>query len=85
MAAEFFYHWPRADAVYEVTRLPRHFNDVAKGKVRTFGAALSRAHELELAEVLVIAVPLSPAVCGKTPGWRVAARASKEARSTRDN
>jgi hypothetical protein len=51
MAAEFFYHWPRADAVYEVTRLPRHFNDVAKGKVRTFGAALSRARELELAGV----------------------------------
>jgi hypothetical protein len=51
MAAEFFYHWPRANARYEMTRLPRHFNDVAKGKVRTFGAALSRARELELAGV----------------------------------
>ena len=48
MAAEFFYHWPRADALYEVTALPRHFNDVAKGKIRTFGAALLRARELEL-------------------------------------
>ena len=51
MAAEFFYHWPRADSLYEVTRLPRHFNDVAKSKLRTFGAALSRARELELAAV----------------------------------
>ena len=51
MAAEFFYHWPRPDAVYEVTRLPRYFNDVAKGKVRTYGAALARARELELAGV----------------------------------
>ena len=49
MAAEFFYHWPRSNSLYEVTRLPRHFNDVAKGKVRTFGAALSRARQLELA------------------------------------
>src|ERR1700761_4444706 len=48
MAAEFFYHWPRADALYEVTRLPQHFNDVAKGKTRTFGAALDRARALEL-------------------------------------
>src|ERR1700691_3061605 len=51
MAAEFFYHWPRLDALYEVMRLPRHFNDVAKGKVRTFGAALLRARELELAAI----------------------------------
>jgi putative SOS response-associated peptidase YedK len=49
MAAEFFYHWPRSNSLYEVMRLPRQFNDVAKGKVRTFGAALSRARELELA------------------------------------
>ena len=51
MAAEFFYHWPRADALYEVTPLPPRFNDVAKGKVRTFGAALLRARELALASV----------------------------------
>ena len=51
MAADFFYHWPREDALYEVTALPPRFNDVAKGKVRTFGAALSRARELELAGV----------------------------------
>jgi hypothetical protein len=51
MAADFFYHWPRHDALYEVTALPPRFNDVAKGKVRTFGAALSRARELNLAAV----------------------------------
>jgi hypothetical protein len=51
MAADFFYHWPRADALYEVTPLPPHFNDVAKGKVRTFGAALLRARQVELAAV----------------------------------
>jgi hypothetical protein len=50
MAAEFFYHWPRSNSLYEVMLLPRQFNDVAKGKVRTFGAALSRARELELAD-----------------------------------
>ena len=51
MAAEFFYHWPRADALYEVTPLPPHFNDVAKGKIRTFGAALLRARAMQLARV----------------------------------
>ena len=51
MAAEFFYHWPRPGSLYEVTRLPPHFNDVAKGKLRTFRAALLRARELELAAV----------------------------------
>jgi hypothetical protein len=48
MAADFFYHWPRVDALYEVTPLPPHFNDVAKGKIRTFGAALLRAREIQL-------------------------------------
>ena len=43
MAAGFFYHWPRPDALYDMTPLPPHFNDIAKGKVRTFGAALNRA------------------------------------------
>jgi len=45
MAAGFFYHWPRPTALYEMTPLPPHFNDIAKGKVRTFGAALARALE----------------------------------------
>jgi len=43
MAAGFFYHWPRPNGLYEMTPLPPHFNDIAKGKVRTFGAALARA------------------------------------------
>jgi hypothetical protein len=48
MAAGFFYHWPRPTAQYEITHLPPHFNDIAKGKVRTFGAALDRARALSL-------------------------------------
>ena len=67
MAAEFFYHWPRSNALYEVARLPRHFNDVAKGKVRTFGAALSRARELELAAVDEL-LAFSSAACGNMTG-----------------
>jgi hypothetical protein len=51
MAAAFFYHFPRRDALYEVAFLPEHFNAIAKGKVRTFGAALDRARELQLASV----------------------------------
>lgn len=43
MAAKFFYHWPQPNAIYQVAPLPPHFNDIAKGKVRTFGAALARA------------------------------------------
>ena len=43
MAANFFYHWPRPGAGFEVVQLPPRFNDIAKGKVRTFGAALARA------------------------------------------
>jgi len=43
MAADFFYHFPRFDALYEAVRLPAHFNAIAKGKTRTFGAALARA------------------------------------------
>ncbi len=46
MAARFFYHFPNFDARYETVTLPGHFNDVAKGKVRTFGAALQRARAL---------------------------------------
>lgn len=49
MAAGFFYHWPRPSPAYEMTKLPPHFNDIAKGKLRTFGAALARARELEAA------------------------------------
>jgi hypothetical protein len=51
MAAGFFYHWPRPTAAYEVTNLTPHFNDIAKGKVRTFGAALARARELDACSV----------------------------------
>ena len=51
MAAGHFYHFPRSEAVYETAPLPPHFNDIAKGKVRTFGAALARAREMELAGV----------------------------------
>jgi hypothetical protein len=47
--------------------LPRHFNDVAKGKVRTFGAALSRARELELAAVDEL-LSFSSAACGNMTG-----------------
>jgi hypothetical protein len=47
MAAKFFYHWPPSGALYEVTRLPPHFNEIARGKVRTFGAALARARHLK--------------------------------------
>jgi hypothetical protein len=46
MAARFFYHFPRPDAAYDIAVLPPHFNDIAKGKVRTFGAALARARAL---------------------------------------
>ncbi len=49
MAAGFFYHWPRPTAAFEVTSLPPYFNDIAKGKVRTFGAALQRARAIEAA------------------------------------
>jgi len=45
MAARFFYHWPQPGGSYEVTNLPPHFNDIAKGNTRTFGAALERARE----------------------------------------
>jgi hypothetical protein len=48
MAARFFYHFPRPGAAYDIVFFPRHFNDVAKGKVRTFGAALTRARALSL-------------------------------------
>jgi hypothetical protein len=51
MAAWFFYHFPRPGGAYETTPLPPHFNDIAKGKVRTFGAALSRARAFEAAKV----------------------------------
>ena len=51
MAADFFYHFPRSDALYEAVKLPRHFNAIARGKVRTFGAALARARELRPASV----------------------------------
>ena len=47
MAAHFFYHFPYFDARYETVELPAHFNDIAKGKVRTFGAALARARALK--------------------------------------
>jgi len=51
MAASYFYHFPRPGALYQTVPLPPHFNDVAKGKVRTFGAALARARELQFAGV----------------------------------
>ena len=51
MAANYFYHFPRADGLYDTAPLPPHFNDIAKGKVRTFGAALARAREVQLAAV----------------------------------
>jgi hypothetical protein len=51
MAASYFYHFPRADGLYETAPLPPHFNDIAKGSVRTFGAALARARTLQLAGV----------------------------------
>jgi len=51
MAANYFYHFPRADGLYETAPLPPHFNDIAKGNVRTFGAALARARALQLADV----------------------------------
>ncbi|MDE2373620.1 MAG: hypothetical protein KGL96_05280 [Hyphomicrobiales bacterium] len=50
MAARFFYHFPRACAAYDIAFLPPHFNDIAKGAVRTFGAALARARALAAAE-----------------------------------
>jgi len=51
MAANHFYHFPRSDGLYQTAPLPPHFNDIAKGKVRTFGAALMRARELQLCGV----------------------------------
>jgi len=51
MAAGFFYHWPQPSPAFEMTKLPPHFNDIAKGKLRTFGAALARARELEACRV----------------------------------
>jgi hypothetical protein len=51
MAAGFFYHFPQRNGLYEVTPLPPHFNAIAKGKVRTFGAALARARECAAALV----------------------------------
>ena len=51
MAASYFYHFPRPGALYETVPLPPHFNDVAKGKIRIFGAALLRAREMQLASV----------------------------------
>ncbi len=47
MAADYFYHFPRPGSLYETAPLPPQFNDIAKGKVRTFGAALARARELQ--------------------------------------
>jgi hypothetical protein len=49
MAAHFFYHFPHRGGAYETMPLPPHFNDIAKGKVRTFGAALKRARAIEAA------------------------------------
>ena len=46
MAARLFYHFPAVGSHYETVALPAHFNDIAKGKVRTFGAALARARAL---------------------------------------
>ena len=47
MAADYFYHFPRPGSLYETAPLPPQFNDIAKGKVRTFGAALARARKLQ--------------------------------------
>jgi len=51
MAAHFFFHFPHFDARYETAELPAHFNDIAKGKVRTYGAALARARERQFCDV----------------------------------
>jgi len=51
MAARFFYHWPQPGGSYEVTQLPPHFNDIARGKTRTFGAALERARAISACAV----------------------------------
>jgi hypothetical protein len=51
MAANYFYHFPLLDGLYETAPLPQGFNEIAKGSVRTFGAALSRARELQGADV----------------------------------
>jgi hypothetical protein len=51
MAARHFYHFPHSDSLYETTPLPPHFNDIAKGKVRSYGAALTRARGLQRATV----------------------------------
>ena len=42
-----FLSLPAAGLAYETAPLPPHFNAIAKGKVRTFGAALARARELQ--------------------------------------
>jgi hypothetical protein len=53
MAANYFYHFPRAGALYETAPLPPHFNAIARGKVRTFGAALARARDLQRCGVAI--------------------------------
>jgi hypothetical protein len=47
MAANYFYHFPRSGSLYETAALPPRFNAIARGKLRTFGAALTRARELQ--------------------------------------
>ena len=51
MAASYFYHFPRSQSRYETVPLPPHFNDIAKGKLRTYGAALARARERQFCSV----------------------------------